>query len=40
VVVIGTQWGDEGKGKVVDLSTDHTEGVVRCRAATTRATRS
>ncbi len=29
VVVIGTQWGDEGKGKVVDLLTEHTEGVVR-----------
>lgn len=29
VVVIGTQWGDEGKGKVVDLLTDQTEGVVR-----------
>ena len=23
VVVIGTQWGDEGKGKVVDWLTDH-----------------
>ncbi|MBT3292535.1 MAG: hypothetical protein HN380_34870, partial [Victivallales bacterium] len=22
VVVIGTQWGDEGKGKIVDLLTD------------------
>ncbi|MHB1358710.1 MAG: adenylosuccinate synthase [Rhodocyclaceae bacterium] len=29
VVVIGTQWGDEGKGKVVDLLTDHSQGVVR-----------
>ncbi len=29
VVVIGTQWGDEGKGKVVDWLTDHAEGVVR-----------
>ena len=29
VVVIGTQWGDEGKGKVVDLLTDRAEGVVR-----------
>ncbi len=29
VVVIGTQWGDEGKGKVVDWLTDHSEGVVR-----------
>jgi adenylosuccinate synthase len=29
LVVIGTQWGDEGKGKVVDLLTDHAQGVVR-----------
>ena len=29
VVVIGTQWGDEGKGKVVDWLTDHSHGVVR-----------
>jgi len=26
VVVIGTQWGDEGKGKVVDWLTDHAQG--------------
>jgi adenylosuccinate synthase len=29
VVVIGAQWGDEGKGKVVDWLTDHAQGVVR-----------
>ena len=29
VVVIGTQWGDEGKGKVVDLLTDKADAVVR-----------
>ncbi|NKN33154.1 adenylosuccinate synthase [Marichromatium bheemlicum] len=29
VVVIGTQWGDEGKGKVVDLLTDRAGAVVR-----------
>jgi adenylosuccinate synthase len=29
VVVIGTQWGDEGKGKVVDLLTDKAAAVVR-----------
>ena len=29
VVVIGTQWGDEGKGKVVDWLTDRADGVVR-----------
>jgi adenylosuccinate synthase len=29
VVVIGTQWGDEGKGKVVDWLTEYAQGVVR-----------
>src|SRR5512138_2541992 len=29
VVVIGTQWGDEGKGKIVDWLTDRAQGVVR-----------
>jgi len=29
VVVVGTQWGDEGKGKMVDWLTDHAQGVVR-----------
>ena len=29
VVVIGTQWGDEGKGKIVDWLTDQAQGVVR-----------
>ena len=29
VVVRGTQWGDEGKGKIVDWLTDHAQGVVR-----------
>ena len=29
VVVIGAQWGDEGKGKIVDLLTDKVEAVVR-----------
>jgi len=29
VVVLGTQWGDEGKGKIVDLLTDQAEAVVR-----------
>ena len=29
VVVVGTQWGDEGKGKVVDWLCDHAQGVVR-----------
>ena len=29
VVVIGTQWGDEGKGKIVDLLTDRAAAVAR-----------
>ncbi len=29
VVIIGTQWGDEGKGKVVDLLTDRADAVAR-----------
>jgi adenylosuccinate synthase len=29
VVVVGTQWGDEGKGKVVDLLTERADFVVR-----------
>jgi adenylosuccinate synthase len=29
VVVIGTQWGDEGKGKIVDLLTEQAHAVIR-----------
>ena len=29
IVVIGAQWGDEGKGKVVDIITPHVNVVVR-----------
>ena len=29
VVILGTQWGDEGKGKIVDLLTDRVSRVVR-----------
>ncbi|HXF47437.1 MAG TPA: adenylosuccinate synthase [Burkholderiaceae bacterium] len=29
VVVVGTQWGDEGKGKIVDWLTENADGVVR-----------
>ena len=29
VVVVGTQWGDEGKGKLVDWLTEMSQGVVR-----------
>ena len=29
IVVLGTQWGDEGKGKIVDLLTTKADAVVR-----------
>ena len=29
VVVLGSQWGDEGKGKLVDLLTENADFVVR-----------
>jgi adenylosuccinate synthase len=29
VIIVGTQWGDEGKGKIVDLLTDSAHAVVR-----------
>ncbi|HHO82031.1 MAG TPA: adenylosuccinate synthase, partial [Halothiobacillus sp.] len=29
VVVLGSQWGDEGKGKIVDLLTENVSAVVR-----------
>ena len=29
VVVVGAQWGDEGKGKLVDWLTEFSQGVVR-----------
>ncbi len=29
VVIVGTQWGDEGKGKIVDLLTEQVQAVVR-----------
>ena len=29
VIVVGTQWGDEGKGKIIDMLTEHVAAVVR-----------
>jgi adenylosuccinate synthase len=29
VAIVGTQWGDEGKGKIVDLLAEHADAVVR-----------
>lgn len=30
-VVLGAQWGDEGKGKVVDMLATHSDMVCRCQ---------
>jgi hypothetical protein len=30
-VVLGAQWGDEGKGKLVDLLAEHADVVARCQ---------
>ena len=38
VVVIGTQWGDEGKGKIVDLLTDRAAAVARFQKTPTKKT--
>ena len=29
VIIVGSQWGDEGKGKIVDLLTEYADGVIR-----------
>ena len=29
IVIVGTQWGDEGKGKIVDLLAEYADYVVR-----------
>ena len=29
VIIVGTQWGDEGKGKLVDILTEFAHGIVR-----------
>lgn len=31
IIVVGAQWGDEGKGKIVDLLTSHAKHVVRAQ---------
>ena len=36
-VVLGTQWGDEGKGKAVDYLADRMDSWSGTRAVTTRA---
>ncbi len=29
IVIVGAQWGDEGKGKITDLLAEHGDAVVR-----------
>ena len=36
--IVGINWGDEGKGRMVDLLSEKYDVVVRYQAATTRAT--
>jgi Adenylosuccinate synthetase len=36
-VVLGAQWGDEGKGKVVDMLATEVDIVCRCQVSTQRA---
>ena len=31
IIVVGTQWGDEGKGKIIDLISEHVKHVVRAQ---------
>ena len=35
VVVVGTQWGDEGKGKVVDLYAENADVIARYQGGAT-----
>jgi adenylosuccinate synthase len=39
VVVVGAQWGDEGKGKVVDYLAGSFDYIARVAGGTTRGTR-
>jgi len=39
LVILGAQWGDEGKGKVVALLSENYEVVVRYQGVATRGTR-
>ena len=39
MVVIGAQWGDEGKGKIIDMLSEQAAAVVRYQGGIMRATR-
>ena len=38
-VVLGAQWGDEGKGKLVDLLAEHADVVARCQVSCFKKTK-
>lgn len=40
VVVVGTQWGDEGKGKITDFLSENAEVIARYQGGTMQVTRS
>ena len=39
VVVVGTQWGDEGKGKITDFLSANAEVIARYKVVTMQVTR-
>lgn len=39
-VVVGTQWGDEGKGKIVDVLAEKADMIVRFKVETTQVIQS
>lgn len=39
-ILVGAQWGDEGKGKIIDFLTDEADIVVRSQGVTMQDTRS
>ena len=38
IIIVGAQWGDEGKGKVIDLLAEQAHHVVRGQGGTMLAT--
>ena len=40
VVVVGTQWGDEGKGKITDFLSENAEVIARYQGETMQVTQS
>ena len=38
IVVVGSQWGDEGKGKIVDWLSEQADVVIRFQGGLMRAT--